>query len=333
MDERSIYWTKVEIASQYGEDKLSFNDRVKFVDENLQMIKNTTLSLACKTAINNLETGTVGLVGLDSVNQALQLYGVLRADIATASSACVGSGNIRTDAYKLFADKLNEALSTNEFNRDICKKPLMVTLYGSSKASSSLIENLIAQNCSDTLNIIYAMETDEWSSIVSNVLNELFPLAMATMAYIRDEIQVDNAVSYHWKLPDGFQVDYVVKTKVNYEVDLFGIHLTGHVDTYGANAHNRGLAPNVIHSVDGYIVRQMVRAMNGKFITTIHDEFKCLVTDADMIIDNYKTILADILDSNLLDSILSQISGRVIHLPKTNDLTKEDIYASEFAIS
>jgi DNA-directed RNA polymerase len=333
MTTRDIYWTRVEIATQFGQDKITFDERNQYVIDNIEEIKATTTNLACKTAIYNLENNIIGLIGLDATNQALQLYGILRADLATSSSACVGSGNIRTDAYQLFANKLNEALSTNEFNRDICKKPLMVTLYGSSKASSSLIENLIAQNCGDTLKIIYAMETDEWSNIVSDVLNELFPLAMATMAYIRDEIQVDNAISYHWKLPDGFQVDYVVKTKVNYEVDLFGIHLTGHVDTYGANAHNRGLAPNVIHSVDGYIVRQMVRAMNGKFITTIHDEFKCLVTDADMMIHNYKTILADILDSNLLDSILSQISGRVIHLPKTNNLTKEDIYASEFAIS
>ena len=338
MTEREIYWTKVEIASQAGQDKVSFDERVQWVNDNIMVLETISDEESYQTAVYNLRNDIVGLISLDAVNQALQLYGVLRGDLQTSMSACVGSADVRYDAYQLLADKLNEHLSTTVFNRDICKKPLMTTLYGKKDVSGVLIENLLLDDKEQEVGRLRLLEEDSegnswFAEHVSNTLYELFPLAIDTMQHILDEIQDKSKTQYNWTLPDGFIVKYDVKTIVEFDIMLFGVHIEGNYDTYGANEHNRGLSPNVIHSIDGYIAREVIRKMDGKFITTIHDDFKTLVTFADDLIDAYKVTLCEVLESDMLNDILSQISGRRIELPKTGDLTVEAIIKSEFAIS
>jgi DNA-directed RNA polymerase len=91
---------------------------------------------------------------------------------------------------------------------------------------------------------------------------------------------------------------------------------------------------NIIHSVDAYVAREMVRRCNDKgfSIYTIHDGFNCHPNYATEMKDTYNEILADILDSRLLEDIISQIIGEdVTSLVK--DIKRDEILESLYSIS
>jgi len=143
--------------------------------------------------------------------------------------------------------------------------------------------------------------------------------------------------TYRWTMPDGMKVRYDVKTDIEFEYMDYSkhgvaIYVDGTREVYEPSELNAGMAPNVIHSVDGYVARQLIQRMvaEGKFITTIHDAFACLPEDCDFMRDTYRDIFLEILDQDLLNNILTQIGNTKIGIQKTGDLTREDITNSEY---
>lgn len=94
-----------------------------------------------------------------------------------------------------------------------------------------------------------------------------------------------NCEEYSWQLPDGFQVNQKVE-KVLYELGiqeiLMEIKVNGHITNVHPNWKvpctlqkgdngTRSIAPNVIHSIDAYIMRELVRRCYGSFKTDLKD--------------------------------------------------------------
>lgn len=107
--------------------------------------------------------------------------------------------------------------------------------------------------------------------------------------------------------------------------------------------YNRGMSPNVIHSVDGYVAREMVRRMTQPcakynrnypaFITSIHDTFGTHPNNAEEMTWHYTNIMCELNDSDLLRNIMSQISGGVMLSIKKNTLTNDMIRSSIYKLS
>lgn len=85
------------------------------------------------------------------------------------------------------------------------------------------------------------------------------------------------------------------------------------------------LDPDNIQSLSDAHLGKLAEMANGMLqyqpfeLVTIHDEFKAHPNNVNWVRWNYKEILADIADSNLLDDLLSQIHGRQGFFPKLSN--------------
>ncbi|NOQ31154.1 MAG: hypothetical protein GQ570_08540 [Helicobacteraceae bacterium] len=338
LTKRGLYWLKVNIASEYGHDKLSFDEQVSWVNsqsiEELTRLEQSADNVfgyfcalnAYKDHLANQEVHYI--MPVDSSNQALQLYGILAGCKKTASLGSIGTGLTRIDAYQLLADEMNKQFSTQLFTRKNCKKPLMTTLYGSTKGGESLHELL-----GDKLD----KSVKEFDDAFTNSMLIIAPEAMNVMARLQ-ELNDKSVGTYNWTLPDGAKVKYDVKSRLDMNIQkksrsgkTFSCNLTSEV--YAPSEFNKGMAPNIIHSVDGYLLRQIVRGMEHLFITTIHDSFSVHPNNVDKLRQVYEDSLIDILNSNLLEDIMTQIAGTQITFNKTNTLTEDDIRNSVYSLS
>jgi hypothetical protein len=96
---------------------------------------------------------------------------------------------------------------------------------------------------------------------------------------------------------------------------------------------NTKLGVSIIHSIDGYIARQMIilcKAL-GFDVLPIHDGFRCLPNFVDDMQKVYVGILADIADSTLLEDIVEEITGERITAHK--DFTGAQVKLSKYALS
>ncbi len=122
-----------------------------------------------------------------------------------------------------------------------------------------------------------------------------------------------DALEHTWVLPDGHtsHIKVMEQTSKRIEVDELGSTFTYVYYVNQPSTYGRSLAANVVHSVDGYIVREMIRraAAQGFRLLTIHDSFWCHPNYCNQMRQNYNDILADICEIDLLSNILSQITG------------------------
>jgi len=354
-------------------DKLPLDDRVKWVVENFSNLKelaeNGESPYETKNALNALRSHIRGervnhMVYLDASNNALQLYAVLTGDLQTALTCNIAGGNVMADAYQMLADKMNPILEQFAkdnnakklvLNRSSCKKALMTTMYGKGDASTEIISYLYsgaedeyqsAQQLCEEYSMTYA-ETkrgvpyaDELSRIFKESIHSIAPKAIKTMDALVEINVMKFAPTYYWTLPDGFEVKCDIKRKsmtqqVNQQIAGFPDIVVSEVEyeEYGADFNSRALAPNVIHSVDAYVAREMIRRMDGRFITSIHDAFACHPLDCDDMIRNFNEIMAEILDSTLLDDIMTQLMGTEVVTEHERTLTKDMVLASTLALS
>ena len=99
-----------------------------------------------------------------------------------------------------------------------------------------------------------------------------------------------------------------------------------------ASKNFRSLVPNVVHSVDAYIAREMVRRTPFDLVH-IHD---CFVFEPDHlqeVCQTYREIAAEIAQSDLLSDILSQLAGRYTPVKKISDDLHLDILNSSYMLS
>ena len=77
--------------------------------------------------------------------------------------------------------------------------------------------------------------------------------------------------------------------------------------------------------MDGYIVREMIRRAHkqGFELLTIFDDFYTSPNNMNKVRANYLDIMCEIADSNLLESIISELLGTRVKVTKRcNDLSK-----------
>ena len=132
------------------------------------------------------------------------------------------------------------------------------------------------------------------------------------------------------------KVNVTEMTDVRVEVD----ELDHRTFTYRYNKQQpsenyRSLVANIVHSVDGYVAREMVRRCHAMGIELVHIH-DCFVFSPDylqFVTETYREVLAHIADSDLLSDILSEISGEYVPVEKLSDDLYLDILGSEYMLS
>jgi len=206
-----------------------------------------------------------------------------------------------------------------KFTRDHLKKSHMISGYGAGRA---LVTQQFKEDFGKGFKEEYVEIFYEAQAIVS-------PAAVQLKNFFLS-IWNDKWTVINWTLPDGFVCTYKPVETAAIPIDVFGIKLSVLSSVNIPTAVGTALGVNIIHSVDAYIARQMI-VRNDFPIWPIHDGFNCHPNHANEMRVCYQTILAEILESTLLEDILEEILG--VRMPEfKKEFSAEDVMKSHYGI-
>lgn len=334
---------KIDIANTYGLDKEDWETRLEGADtiiadavKNIDTIafhkESASEPLLMERAVNSYLTAMKGLplshnAYMDATASGIQILAVLSDCRETAINSNVLNSGKRMDPYTLVASKMQEYLPKSEMFeglefsqvRGLVKKPIMTHFYNSTAKPQEIFG-----------------EDSEELVVFYEVLEELFPGAIAVMELI-NEAWDSTALEHTWTLPDGHVARCLVRDKVDtsIEIDELDAQNSFAYRFYPNQPSTKGtsLMPNVIHSIDAYIVREMVRRAKaqGFELAAIHDAFTCHPNNMVRAMMNYREILHEISASTLLNDILTEITGENPGIESDYDITDE-ILESQYGL-
>lgn len=195
---------------------------------------------AIEKAHNKIPSGFP--ISLDATASGIQLLSVLTGDIDAAKLCNVIDTGRREDAYtNIYQSMMYELGEEGQITRSDTKVAIMTAFYSSKRQP----ERIFGEG-TPLLQLFY--RTLEEKAPRAWELNNAF-------------LQMWNpeALKHSWVLPDNFHVDKLVIGKKQDSVHFKnGLHSV----TYKVNApkeKGRSLGADTVHSVDGFVVREMVR--------------------------------------------------------------------------
>lgn len=175
LTERGLYWLRVHGANTYGEDKVSYADRIKWIEENTEHIRNTANDpisnrdfwgnadkpwqfLAFCIEYNKYLEHGLGVtshlpIGLDGTCNGLQNFSAMLHDSTGGKAVNLTPGTTPSDVYAEVAAVCTEKLKTYDDDlarewlkfavgqpdgllpRGLTKRPVMTLPYGSTQQS------------------------------------------------------------------------------------------------------------------------------------------------------------------------------------------------------
>lgn len=346
LTEDGINALKISIVNEIHSDKITREQALEWFDTNQDKLKlNTPLSQVYYQDYLQAKAGRpVGsILHQDMTNSGLGIYSLLGKDEKGAVLTNLKNIGKLADAYKALADTLNKVLGITNLNRSTVKKAFMVFLYGSGKAllTSEDIDDERYKHLLQAIEIGLGttIDVDKVWVKFQEAMFEIAPAAIKLMELIYKFKKEDS--HYKWVMNDGFIVDIQVMNKQAVEHKGYSISLDGKTHTHTIHTieelkdskYDKSLAPHVIHSIDAYILREIARrcAKLGIPLYTIHDSFGTTPNYYFELNEIVRQVLADVLEMDLLEDILSQIDSAKLQLainrgmlPK-GELTREDI--------
>ena len=143
----------------------------------------------------------------------------------------------------------------------------------------------------------------------------------------------DSTKKYHeFTLPDGHLVRLPTMVMLQERIEIGKTSFTFQYEDVGVSDDSTSLVANVIHATDGYVAREMVRRCQFQ-LAHIHDSWWCSPVHMGTVRQVYVDILVEIAQSNLLESIMGELTGETVKL----DFTDPDLYLeiknAEYALS
>ena len=248
-----MQYLAMDIASNFGLDKLDWDVRLAWVAENeehledlLPQAETPALYYAAVQAYRATQRGepTGYAISLDAASSGLQLLAVLIGCEQSARLCGVVSTGHREDAYTLIYNAMcAEIGDTSKIERKDTKRAIMTSLYGSTDVPKEVFgEGDLLQVF---LRMMDIMAPGAWD------LNKAFKA-----------LWQPNALSHDWVLPDNFHVHIPVMTAVTKVVHFLNRPIKITVKENVGTKEGRSLVPNMTHSVDGMIVREIEARCN-----------------------------------------------------------------------
>ena len=321
-----LEYLKIDIANAHGMDKELWNRRILWVNTRLPKLEDYVdtadepmLYLKAVAALRKTEAlePSGHAMCLDATASGLQIMAALSGCKKTASHVNMVNTGSREDVYTHMVNEMNNSLDLHEYvSRDDIKKPLMTHFY-----------NKMSQ---DTL-------TDPQQMQFYLSMADAFTGAQAVMDLI-NQYWDEYATEHKWHLPDGHLACVKVTEMVNARIQVDELNNTTFTYRFEANIpsiRSSSLVPNVIHSIDAYIAREMVRMADaqGFQLAHIHDAFCAHPNNMNKVRTNYKMIMAEIADSDLLANILTELAGSPQSVNKLSNDLSMDILDSEYMLS
>lgn len=252
-------WLLIDIANQFGHDKLTFELRIEWAEKNLDVLESLADQAEAKTkplylkAVSALRKAQQGIpsghmVGVDACCSGIQIMSALTGCVAGARATGMIDPGMRADAYAETTTVMSGILGgAVDITRKQAKDALMTSFYGSKLTP----KNIFGEGTPE-LDAFYQAAT----TVAPGAWELLQDLLASWQPY---------ALSHDWQLPDGFEAKVKVmnKREVRLEVDELD-HATFTYEFFNNEGKKSGLSnvANLTHSVDAYILREMVRRCN-----------------------------------------------------------------------
>ena len=252
-------YLKVDIANNYGLDKKTWDERLAWFEENEANLLNlvdeaedSALFYAGVNAWNDMKAGKpIGYtVALDATSSGLQLLACLTGDRKAAELCNVvnymgdNGKPLRRDAYTvIYHTMLDIVGQSSRVKRDDCKQAIMTSFYGSeAKPKEVFGEGILLRT-------------------FENVMDSSAPGPWALNKFL---LQCGNpdAMSYLWVLPDNFHCQIKVMVPEVQTVNFLNKPYDITRMVQGTEEKTRMLSANTTHSIDGMVVREMLRRCN-----------------------------------------------------------------------
>jgi hypothetical protein len=247
----------IDVGNQFGLDKLLFAERIKWAEDNLDILESLAdqsdkkpLYLKACQAIRAAQAGKPSghLIGFDAVCSGIQIMAALSGCEAGAASTGLINPNVRADAYTYTTEVMNKILGgTLNISRKDAKQCLMTSFYGS-KMQPKIIFGEGTAELEAFYKAVKIVAPGPWE-LLQDLLASWQPMAL----------------SHDWKLPDGYDARVKVMEKIEKRIEVDELdHATFAYEYYDNIGTPKGLsiAANVVHSIDAYVLRSMHRRCN-----------------------------------------------------------------------
>lgn len=312
----SLEYLKSDIANNFGLDKETYEVKLQWFEDN----KNNLIDLipeaeekalfvagiqAYENYLNDKPSGYP--ISLDAIASGMQFLSIL-SDCDKSAELCGiinNAENKRPDPYTSLYKRFCDVLGVNgKIERKHVKKAIMTALYGSESTPKKIFGE---DNYPLFLKIMEKFTPKAWK------LNEY-------LITLHDKKAIENK----WVLPDNFHViiplEDIEYSKVRFDNNIFEVatKVNKPVD------FSRAIAPNIVHSIDGFVVREIVGRCSydiykvQKILGFIEGKSKSDVTDKDKMVNilwnnylNFNMLSVRILDYLTKDNI-GNVDARVI---------------------
>lgn len=246
----SLEYLQIDLANNFGLDKRTWDQRIQWATEHedvletlIQEAEEPAMFQAALLAYRSAQKGEpIGYpISLDSTASGMQILSCLIRDRKAAALCNVIDAGTRQDAYTVLYDTINRKLGVggSTLQRKDVKQAVMTAFYGSEATPEKVFGT-------EQLHVFYETLQEECPDIWA--LNDLFL-----------KLWNPTTLSHDWILPDNFHVRCPVKNQEKQLFTLFGNRYSVTKEVNAPNSYGKSLGANVIHSIDGMLVREMTR--------------------------------------------------------------------------
>ena len=361
-DDESIKWLAFQVATTYGLDKKSWNERQDWVIENITLISRIVndpirnrpewekaeepwqFLAACDEYYHCVllkDRKTTRLpVAIDATCSGIQILAGLTRDKSAAQLVNVLPDEEPQDAYAKVAEtskpNIPERLRPH-WDRKSVKRSVMTIPYNAKPFSNrSYIRDALKEKGID-------IDKDELTQAVKAVREAMYtvvPGPMSVMKWIEDEVSKAlsrGVTELNWITPSGFRVHQkIMKKNVEHvQLQLLGrcqIHVaTEESDVVDRNRHKAATAPNLIHSLDASLLHLTALRFKNPLFFSIHDSVSCRATDMDGLSQAVRETYVDLFTKkeDYLTKFAEQI-GAETEPPIIGDLEPSNVLKSTY---
>ena len=359
-------WLAFQVATTYGKDKDTWDERQAWVIDNLTLISRVVndpircrpewevaeepwqFLAACEEYYSCIMTRNRRMTGLpvaiDATCSGLQILAGLASDRSTAELVNVLPSDRPQDAYKAVAEYSKKYIPERirpYWDRKATKRSVMTIPYNAKPYSNrTYIRDALEEKGIE----IDQDELTQTVKAVRDAMQSIVPGPMAVMKWIEKEVgsiirqgkKKANVVILEWETPSGFVVSQKlmeIHTK-KLQLQLLGkckvSVITDDEDKVSITRHKAATAPNLIHSLDA----SLLQIASGKFgdtpLATIHDSVLTRATDMTRLSTLVRETYMDLFsNTNYLTDFANAIGAETLP-PIIGDLEPSDVIESTY---